>query len=94
MAFFSERNVIKELKFYPKSQFQEKEVETNEDGSIFYHFTFVRKGVKGYITATYIPNKKIYKSIDMDCNFGRPAGYNNYAELKDVMDHIRFLFKK
>ncbi|MDH2460346.1 hypothetical protein QDR06_02095 [Clostridium perfringens] len=93
MNYFSERNVMKELRGYSKAQFEKNEITKEKDGCIFYSFKFSRKGAAGYITARYNPNKKIYESINMDCNFCRPAGYNNYTELKDVMDHIRSLFK-
>lgn len=94
MKCFSERNVMKELQTYRKEQFEEVEVEAGEDKTIFYWYKFTRKGVEGYITARYDLRGKKYNAINMDCNFGRPAGYNNYSELKSVMDHIRYLFKK
>lgn len=93
MRYSSERNVIKELQSYSKSQFKEEQKEIDKDGSIFYQYSFVRNGYDGWITAIYDLNKQIYKSIDMDCNFRRPAGYNNYSDLKYVMDHIRSLFE-
>ncbi|WP_394896021.1 hypothetical protein [Clostridium baratii] len=92
MNYFSERNVMRELRNYSKSQFEKKEVKTEDDGCTFYSFTFSRKGVKGYITARYNPNTNIYTAITMDCKFCKPAGYHNYSELKGVMDHIRHLF--
>ncbi|SCI46556.1 hypothetical protein [Intestinibacter bartlettii] len=88
-----ERTVIRELQNYAKSQFVKRASTKESDGSVFYNFGFIYKGTEGYITSTYLPNKKAYKNIDMDCNFCRPAGYNNYIELKQVMDHILYLFK-
>lgn len=83
---------MKELLSYTKSQFNEDKKEIKDNGTIFCQYSFNRKGVNGWITATYDIKKQIYKSIDMDCNFCRPAGYNNYSELKNVIDHIRNLY--
>ncbi len=94
MKYFSERQVMKELRNYPKSAFKQEEVTIGNDGYIFYSFTFTHKGVKGYITARYNPDENRYKSIDMNCNFCKTAGYNNYSELRGVMDYIRHLFRE
>lgn len=61
---------------------------TLKKGQLFTNFHFKLDGVNGYITSTYSIDKNCFIQIDMDYNFCRPAGYNNYKELDDVIRHI------
>lgn len=65
-----------------------KEELTLKNGEFFTIFRFELDGVNGYITSTYSIDKNCFIQIDMDYNFCRPAGYNNYKELDNVIRYI------
>lgn len=70
------------------SKYFHKEELTLKSGEFFTIFRFELDGVNGYITSTYSIDKNCFIRIDMDYNFCRPAGYNNYEQLNDVIRHI------
>lgn len=61
---------------------------TLKNGNMFTSFVFELDGTSGYITSTYSITKNCFVQIDMDYNFCRPAGYNNYHQLDSVIRHI------
>ncbi len=69
------------------SNFKQKDL-TLRNGKLFVSYKFTLYGIDGYISATFSIPKRCYTTIDMDYNFCRPAGLNNYDELKEVISHI------
>ena len=69
------------------SNFKQKDL-ILRNGKLFVFFTFNLYGIDGYISATFSIPQRCYTTIDMDYNFCRPAGLNNYDMLKEVIDHI------
>ena len=90
---FNERNVMNEVLGFDKDQFIEK-FKQEEGETIFLSYFFTYIGEEGYINISYNMSKKLYEDVTMNCNFGRPAGLNNYPkELTSVADHVMSLFK-
>ena len=91
MEKFNEYETFEKICNLSKEQiskyFHQKEL-TLKNGEFFTKFLFELDGVNGSITSTYSIDKNCFIQIDMDYNFSRPAGYNNYKQLNDVIRHI------
>ena len=91
MKYFNEYEAFEKICNLSKEQiskyFHKKEL-TLKNGEFFTSFRFELDGVSGYITSTYSIDKSCFIQIDMDYNFCRPAGYNNYPQLDTVIRHI------
>lgn len=78
------------LKFNPmeiKKHFSLKTLDLDSNG-LFISFDFNYNGANGFLNGTYDFNSKRFKSVNMDINFVRPAGHNNYPNLHDVINHV------
>lgn len=94
-----ERTVIKRLMTYNKDDFSQDDVQTYENGNLYYCFGFKYNNKDGYINAEVDPNQHAYAinqnnvvKINMNCSFYKTASPNNYADLTVLMDHILNLF--
>lgn len=86
-----ERAIFSKITSLSKEQVQSSialKKQSLSNGELFLSFDIAIAEGTGNITCTYCIENSFFKSIDMDLNFGRPAGYNNYEELKDVILHI------
>ena len=87
----NEKQIFTKVLSLSKNQIQSAftlKTQNISNGKLFLSFDIVLDNDTGFITCTYNFNDKLFNSIDMDLNFRRPAGYNNYSELKDVILHI------
>lgn len=58
------------------------------EGELYVRYEFTLDDIDGYIFAKYSLSKNTLLSVDMNYNFVRLAGLNNYPDLKDVFLRI------
>lgn len=58
------------------------------NGVLHLTYDFSINNITGWITASYDITLHNFTQVDMDYNFCRPAGLNNYPDLKNVIYHI------